>query len=80
MIDIGVNLTNTRFDKDRDALITRAKLAGVNAMLVTGTNVSESYKAKQLSSNTPITFIPRQVYILTMRIMLVILIYKILEY
>jgi TatD DNase family protein len=53
VIDIGVNLTNTRFDKDRDALITRAKLAGVNAMLVTGTNVSESYKAKQLSSQYP---------------------------
>jgi TatD DNase family protein len=53
MIDIGVNLTNTRFDKDRDELIARAKVAGINAMLVTGTNISESHKAIQLSAQYP---------------------------
>ena len=53
MIDIGVNLTNTRFDKDRDELILRAKSTGINAMLVTGTNIKESQKALQLASQHP---------------------------
>ncbi len=50
MIDIGVNLTNARFDKDRDELISRAKTTGISAMLVTGTNVVESQKAAVLSA------------------------------
>ena len=53
MIDIGVNLTNARFDKDRDELIARAQSKGVSAMLVTGTNVSESQKALQLTTKYP---------------------------
>jgi TatD DNase family protein len=53
MIDIGVNLTNARFDKDRDALILRAKAAGISAMLVTGTNIAESQKAAELSAQYP---------------------------
>jgi TatD DNase family protein len=53
MIDVGVNLTNARFDKDRDELISRAKLAGISAMLVTGTNISESHKGLRLSSHYP---------------------------
>lgn len=48
MIDIGVNLTNTRFDKDRFEVLNRAKSVGVNALLVTGTNVTESEKAVKL--------------------------------
>lgn len=53
MIDIGVNLTNARFDKDRDELIERAKSTGLSAMLVTGTNISESQKALQLTTQYP---------------------------
>ncbi len=53
MIDIGVNLTNTRFDKDREQLIERAKLAGVQGMLVTGTNVLESQNASTLCQQYP---------------------------
>jgi TatD DNase family protein len=53
MIDIGVNLTNARFDKDRDELIARAQSKGVSAMLVTGTNISESQKALQLTTKYP---------------------------
>jgi len=53
MIDVGVNLTNARFDKDRDEIIMRAKSKGVSAMLVTGTNISESRKAALLSSQYP---------------------------
>ena len=53
MIDIGVNLTNTRFDKDRAAVIKRAKLANIEAMLVTGTNVAESQLALKLCQENP---------------------------
>ncbi len=53
MIDIGVNLTNSRFDKDRDLLISRAKVAGIQALLVTGTNVCESQKAQRFCEQYP---------------------------
>ncbi len=45
MIDIGVNLTNGRFDKDRSEVLARAKQANISAMLVTGTNIAESKQA-----------------------------------
>ena len=45
LIDIGVNLTNKRFDKDRYEVISRAKQGGVNQLLITGTCVSSSQKA-----------------------------------
>lgn len=48
MIDVGVNLTNKRFDKDRTELITRAKNIGVQQLLITGTSVNESQKALAL--------------------------------
>ena len=48
MIDIGVNLTNKRFDKDRTELIIRAKNIGVEKLLITGTSVNESKQALAL--------------------------------
>jgi TatD DNase family protein len=45
LIDVGVNLTNKRFDKDRDDLISRAKNQGVEKLLITGTNIHESQQA-----------------------------------
>lgn len=45
LIDIGVNLTNKRFDKDRSNLIIRAKNQGVDKLLITGTSVYESQQA-----------------------------------
>lgn len=48
LIDIGVNLSNQRFDKDRDDVISRAKLADITAMLITGTNVEQSQQALAL--------------------------------
>jgi len=48
VIDIGVNLTNKRFDKDRDELILRAKNQGVEKLLITGTSVYESQQALAL--------------------------------
>ena len=48
LIDIGVNLTNKRFDKDCEEVIHRAKSANVSGLLITGTNVEESQKALAL--------------------------------
>ena len=53
MIDIGVNFTNKRFDKDRSAVIQRAKNNGISAFLVTGTNIAESQSALALSQQFP---------------------------
>lgn len=48
LVDIGVNLTNKRFDKDRDELIMRARNANLSHILITGTSVEESQKALSL--------------------------------
>lgn len=51
MIDIGVNLTNSRFDKDRDTVIQAALECGLTHMLVTGTTVEESKQAADLAAS-----------------------------
>ena len=48
MIDIGVNLTNKRFDKDRNEVIVRANSNGVSKLLITGTSLLESRQAVAL--------------------------------
>ncbi|WP_251358937.1 TatD family hydrolase [Kangiella sp. TOML190] len=55
-IDIGVNLTNSRFDKDRDQLIQAAIQAGVHYQVVTGTNAQESQAAFTLTQQYPQLF------------------------
>ncbi|MGK0362082.1 MAG: TatD DNase family protein [Bradymonadia bacterium] len=50
-IDIGVNLTNKRFRNDLDAVIARARAAGVVQQIVTGTSVDASVKAAELAQN-----------------------------
>lgn len=49
MIDIGVNLTDKRFHPDRDAVIARARAAGVAGMILTGTKLSVSQAALALA-------------------------------
>jgi TatD DNase family protein len=53
MIDIGINLTNQRFDKDLELVIENAKLSGVNALMVTGTSIEESQQALDLCMQYP---------------------------
>lgn len=53
MIDIGVNLTNSRFDKDLDSVISNAQQAGVKQLIVTGTNLIESEHALTLAKAHP---------------------------
>jgi TatD DNase family protein len=53
LIDIGLNLTNKRFNEDRDQVIQEAIEAGITQMIVTGTNLNESKRAIQLSFDYP---------------------------
>ena len=45
MIDIGVNLLHAQFDADRDAVLARAWDAGVEHIVVTGTDLAASADA-----------------------------------
>jgi len=48
-IDIGINLTHASFDGDREAVIERARAAGVVQMMVTGADLASSEAAVQLA-------------------------------
>jgi TatD DNase family protein len=53
MIDIGVNLTNTRFNKDLPDVIHNAQQAGVTGIIITGTDLDESRDAIALAETMP---------------------------
>lgn len=53
LADIGINLTNQRFDKDRSDVIARAKNAGVNKLIITGTSEQCSKEALVLCRQYP---------------------------
>lgn len=53
MIDIGINLTNKRFNKDITDVIENAKKAGLTKLVVTGTNLEESKQALTLANAYP---------------------------
>ena len=42
LVDIGVNLMSPAFDRDREAVITRAETAGVNTLIITGSSIAGS--------------------------------------
>jgi len=53
LIDIGANLTHDSFDRDRDAVLERARTAGVARMVVTGASREHSPKALALALAHP---------------------------
>ncbi|TDK23065.1 hydrolase TatD [Luteimonas aestuarii] len=53
LIDIGANLTHDSFDRDRDAVLQRARDAGVARMVVTGASRAHSPKALALAQAHP---------------------------
>lgn len=53
LIDIGANLTHDSFDHDRDAVMARARAAGVAQMVVTGASREHSPKALALAQAHP---------------------------
>ena len=53
LIDIGINLGHDSYDGDRDAVLARARAAGVVQMLVTGASLSGSSAALALARQHP---------------------------
>jgi TatD DNase family protein len=53
LIDIGVNLAHDSFDADRNQIIERAVSRGVRRLIVTGTSVTSSARAVELSTAHP---------------------------
>ena len=53
LIDIGANLTHDSFDRDRDAVLERARAAGVAKLVVTGASREHSPKALALAQQHP---------------------------
>ena len=53
LIDIGINLTHESFDRDRPEILSRAHAAGVRRLIVTGTSVTESVRALELTEAYP---------------------------
>lgn len=52
-IDIGVNLTDSSFDKDRDEVIQQALEQGLSQLIITGTTLEESIAAIELCEQYP---------------------------
>jgi len=53
LVDIGINLTHSSFDPDREAVRGRAQRAGVVQMVVTGASVASSREAVALAAADP---------------------------
>ncbi len=53
LIDIGANLTHDSFDHDREAVLQRARAAGVTKMVITGASREYSPKALILARTYP---------------------------
>ena len=53
IVDIGANLTNKKFSRDLDAVIQRAREAGVTKIMVTGTSLHSTKEALRLTRLYP---------------------------
>jgi TatD DNase family protein len=53
LIDIGINLAHDSYDADRDAVIARARAAGVTQMVVTGSTLASTAQAIALARAHP---------------------------
>ncbi|MDQ3617834.1 MAG: TatD family hydrolase [Pseudomonadota bacterium] len=53
LIDIGANLTHESFDHDRDAVLQRARAAGVAQLVLTGASREQSPQALALARQHP---------------------------
>lgn len=53
LVDIGVNLTDKRFNQDRAETLQRARQAGVTAQVLTGTDLASSRAAREMAATEP---------------------------
>lgn len=49
LVDIGLNLSSDRYDRDRGDVVARAVAAGVSRLVLTGTSVAESREVVRLA-------------------------------
>ena len=49
LIDVGVNLTSSQFDHDRDEIVARAKQASIENMLLIGSCLDSSSQSLELA-------------------------------
>ncbi|MEQ9563776.1 MAG: TatD family hydrolase [Woeseiaceae bacterium] len=56
LVDIGANLTHDSFDADRNEVIRRAREAGVDCMIITGSSAQGSRDAVALAESHPDMF------------------------
>ncbi|HSH48538.1 MAG TPA: TatD family hydrolase [Halomonas sp.] len=53
LVDIGANLTHASFATDLEATLARARAAGVETLIVTGTDLAHAEQALALSQRHP---------------------------
>ena len=53
LVDAGANLTHASFRDDLEAVLARARAAGVDTIVITGTSVEESRRAAELAEQHP---------------------------
>jgi TatD DNase family protein len=53
LIDIGINLGHESYQEDRDAVLARARAAGVTQMIVTGSSLASTQSAISLARTRP---------------------------
>jgi TatD DNase family protein len=53
LIDIGINLAHDSYDADRDAVLARARAAGVTQMVLTGSSLASTARAIELARAQP---------------------------
>jgi TatD DNase family protein len=53
LVDIGINLTHDSYDADRAAVLARAHAAGVQQLIVTGSNLASTAQAIALARTHP---------------------------
>lgn len=53
MIDIGVNLTSSQFADEQADLVARARAVGVEALILTGTDLVGSRESATLAARWP---------------------------
>ncbi len=53
LIDIGANIAHDSFDEDRNAMMQRAKDAGVQRIIVTGSSDASNVEAAELAAGSP---------------------------
>jgi TatD DNase family protein len=53
LVDIGLNLSSNRYDRDRPEVLERGRMAGVGHFILTGTSLADSAEVQRLAAAHP---------------------------